>query len=148
MYLIMKNSIVTITSKTKKRERGMDKQKKPSKVFYRKIIFLKSFAKFTVKHLCQSLLFIKVLKLQAWAWASACSLIKEETLVQVFSCEFWAIAFKNSWLKQAQGTAESPLKKKKNNNNPAVWVWKILATQGSETNAFFKVGLNYVMITS
>ena len=146
MYLIMKNSIVTITSKTKKRERGMDKQKKPSKVFYRKIIFFKSFAKFTVKRLYQSLLFIKVLKLEALAWASACSLIKEETLVQVFSCESWAIAFKNSRLKQAQRTAESPLKKKK--NNPAVWVWKILATQGSETNAFFKVGLNYVMITS
>ena len=38
---------------------------------------LRNFAKFTRKHLCQSLFFNK-----------ACNFIKKETLAQVFSCEF------------------------------------------------------------
>ena len=44
---------------------------------------LRNFAKFTGKRLCQSLVFNKV--------AGACSFIKEETLVQVFSCKFCEI---------------------------------------------------------
>ena len=39
---------------------------------------LRNFAKFTGKHLCQSLL--------------ACNFIKKETLAQVFSCEFCEIS--------------------------------------------------------
>ena len=43
----------------------------------------KNFAKFTGKHLCQSLFFNKV--------AGLCNFIKNKTLVQVFSCEFLEI---------------------------------------------------------
>ena len=45
---------------------------------------LRNFAKFTGKHLCQSLYFNKVAGL-----ACVCNFIKIETLAQVFSCEFW-----------------------------------------------------------
>ena len=43
---------------------------------------LRNFSKFTGKHLCQSLFFIKL----------ACNFIKKETLAQVFSCEFCKIS--------------------------------------------------------
>ena len=46
---------------------------------------LKNFAKFTGKHLCQSLFFNKVA-------GGACNFIEKETLVQVFSCEFCEIS--------------------------------------------------------
>ena len=46
---------------------------------------LRNFAKFTRKHLCQSLFFDKVAGL-------ACNFIKKETLAQVFSCEFCEIS--------------------------------------------------------
>ena len=46
---------------------------------------LRNFAKFTGKHLCQSLFFNKVAGL-------ACNSIKKETLAQVFSCEFCEIS--------------------------------------------------------
>ena len=46
---------------------------------------LRNFAKFTGKHLCQSLFFNKVA-------GGACNIIKKETLVQVFSCEFCEIS--------------------------------------------------------
>ena len=52
-----------------------------------KKVVLKNFSKFTGKHLCQSLL----VKLQA----SAPATLLKETLVQVFSCEFFEI-FKNT----------------------------------------------------
>ena len=42
---------------------------------------LRIFAKFTGKHLCQSLFFKNVT-------GAACNLIEKETLAQVFSCEF------------------------------------------------------------
>ena len=48
---------------------------------------LENLAKFTGKHLCQSLFFNKVA-------VQACKSIKKETLAQVFSCEFCQI-FKN-----------------------------------------------------
>ena len=44
-----------------------------------------NFAKFTGKHLCQSLFFNKVA-------GQACNFIKKETLAQVFSCEFCKIS--------------------------------------------------------
>ena len=51
-----------------------------SEVFCKKGV-LKNFAKFTGKHLCQSLFFNKFL-----------GFMKEETLVQEFSCEFCEIS--------------------------------------------------------
>ena len=50
---------------------------------------LKNFAKFTGKHLCQSLFFNKVTVL-------ACNFTKKEALAQMFSCEFCEI-FKNTF---------------------------------------------------
>ena len=47
---------------------------------------LRNFAKFTAKHLCQSLFFNKVAGLRLRLWA--CNFIKKETLAQVFSCKF------------------------------------------------------------
>ena len=55
-----------------------------------KKVVLKNFAKFTGKHLCQSLLFNEVAGLRP----EAGNFIKKETLVHVFPCEFWLI-FKN-----------------------------------------------------
>ena len=52
--------------------------------------FIKNFAKFTGKHMCQSLCFNKVVSIA----------LKKQTLVQVFSCEFCKI-FKNSFLKNS-----------------------------------------------
>ena len=53
---------------------------------------LGNFAKFTGKHLCQSLFFNKV----AGQRPEACNFIKKETLAQVFSCEFCEIS-KNTY---------------------------------------------------
>ena len=53
-----------------------------SEAFWEKGV-LRNFAKFAVKHLCQSLFFNKV---PAW------NFIKKETLAQVFSCEFCKIS--------------------------------------------------------
>ena len=55
-------------------------QKQLPEVFCKKGV-LRNFAKFTGKHLCQSLFFNK-----------ACNFIKEETLAQVLSCEFCEIS--------------------------------------------------------
>ena len=48
---------------------------------------LGNFAKFTGKHLCQSLFLIKL-------QAKTCNFIKKETPTQVFSCEFFEISKK------------------------------------------------------
>ena len=56
-------------------------------VFCKKVV-LRNLAKFTEKHLYQSLFFNKA----AGFAAEACSFIKKETLAQVFSCEFWEIS--------------------------------------------------------
>ena len=50
-------------------------------MFYKKDV-LGNFTKFTGKHLCQSLFFNKVAGLRP------ASLLKKETLTQMFSCEF------------------------------------------------------------
>ena len=47
---------------------------------------LRNFAKFTGKHLCQSLFFNKVAGLRP------ATLLKKETLALVFSCEFYEIS--------------------------------------------------------
>ena len=59
-------------------------------VFYKEGV-LKSLAKFTGKHLCQSFFFNKV--------ADTCNFIKKEALVQVFACEFCEIS-KNTFLER------------------------------------------------
>ena len=48
----------------------------------------RNFAKFTGKHLCQSLFFNKVAGLRP----KTCNIIKKETLARVFSCEFCKIS--------------------------------------------------------
>ena len=50
------------------------------------VFFTKNFTKFTGKHLCQSLFFNKVAGLRP------ATLLKKETLAQVFSCEFCEIS--------------------------------------------------------
>ena len=67
------------------REKVSEVQKQPPDVLRKKGV-LRNVAKFTRKHLCQSLLLIK---LQAW---SLQLYIKKEILVQVFSCEFCQIS--------------------------------------------------------
>ena len=61
-------------------------------MFYKnaKKVVLKDFAKFTGKHLCQSLVFTKVT-------GETCNFINKENLAQVFSSEFCEI-FKNIFL--------------------------------------------------
>ena len=49
---------------------------------------LRNFPKFTGKHLCQRLFFNKVAGLRP----NACNVIKKESLVLVFSCEFCEIS--------------------------------------------------------
>ena len=51
---------------------------------------LRNFRKFTGKHLCQSLFFNKVAGLRL------ATLLKKETLAQVFSCDFCEI-YKNTF---------------------------------------------------
>ena len=60
---------------------------------------LGNFAKFTGKHLCQSLFFNKVA-------GGACNFIKKETLAQVFSCEFCEIS-KNTFSQRTPLVAAS-----------------------------------------
>ena len=59
---------------------------------------LRNIAKFTGKHLCQSLFFNKVAVLRSVT-------IKKETLVQVFSCEFWEISINTSYTEHLSATA-------------------------------------------
>ena len=64
---------------------------------------LRNFAKFTGKHLCQSLFLIK---LQASGLQQACNFIKKKTLAQVFSCEFCEIS-KNTFFTEHLWTTAS-----------------------------------------
>ena len=73
-------------------------KEQPLEVFCKKGVF-KNFAKFTEKHLCQSLFFKKL-------QASACNFIKKETLAQVFSCEICEI-FKNIYFTEYPRTTAS-----------------------------------------
>ena len=71
---------------------------------------LRNFAKFTRKHLCQSLIFNKVAGLRT---TEACNFIKKETLVLLFSCEFCEIS-KNTF------THRTPLVAASTQGRPAV----------------------------
>ena len=64
----------------------------------KKVVF-RNFAKFTGKHLCQSIFFNKV---EAW------NFIKKETLAQMFSCEFCEIS-KNTFFHRTPLVAASEL---------------------------------------
>ena len=70
-----------------------------SEVFCKKGV-LENFAKFTGKHLCQSLFLIKRLRHEAW------NFIKKETLAQVFTCEFSEIS-KNTFFYRTPPVAAS-----------------------------------------
>ena len=67
-------------------------------VFCKKDV-LRNFAKFTGKHLCQSLYFNKVA-------GKACNFIKKESLAQGFSCEFCEIS-KNTFFYRTPPVAAS-----------------------------------------
>ena len=77
----------------------IDRSSRPE-VFCKKGV-LKKFAKFSGKHLCQSLFFNKVA-------GGACNFIKKETLAQVFSCEFCKIS-KNTFFYRTPPVAASVL---------------------------------------
>ena len=62
---------------------------------------LKNFAKFTGKHLCQSLFFNKV----AGLGPGACNVIKKEILAQVFSCDLCEISKNTFFTELLWGTA-------------------------------------------
>ena len=72
-------------------------QKQPLDVFCKKVA-LRIFAKFTGKHLCQSLYFNKVAGL-------AYNFIKKETLAQMFSCEFYEISKNNFFTEHLRTTS-------------------------------------------
>ena len=73
-----------VTLDTEHKIKRIKNQKTGSVVFCNKSV-LKNFAKFTGKHLYQSLLFNKVAGLRS------ATLSKKDTLTQVFSCEFCEI---------------------------------------------------------
>ena len=77
-------------------------QKQPPEVFCKKGV-LTDFAKFTGKHLCQSLFLNKV---ERPGGLKAYNFIKKETLAQVFSCEFCEIS-KNTFLHRTRLVAAS-----------------------------------------
>ena len=65
---------------------------------------LRNFAKFTGKHLCQSLFLNKVA-------GTACNFIKKETLTQVFSFEFSEISKNTFFTEHVWATASVTLRK-------------------------------------
>ena len=72
-------------------------------MFYKRA-FLRNFTKFTGNHLCHSLFFNKVAGLRP----EACSFIKNETLAQVFSYEFFKIS-KNTFTYRTPTVAASDM---------------------------------------
>ena len=68
---------------------------------------LRNFAKFTGKHLCQSLFFDKVAGLKPEAY----NFIKKEILAQVFSCEFCIISKNTFFTEHVWATASEMIKK-------------------------------------
>ena len=88
-------------------------QKQPPEVFYKKGV-LKNFAKFTGKHLCQSLFFNKVAGLRNFAKFTGKHLCqrlfaRNETLAQVLSCEFCEVFKNNSFTKHLRTDASVKL---------------------------------------
>ena len=84
-YVVFRNRLQTSILIVSESER-INYRSSRLEVFCKKGV-LKSFVKFTGKHLCQSLFFHKV---------AGHNFIKKETLAQVFSCEFYEIS-KNSF---------------------------------------------------
>ena len=82
------------------------RQEHPPEVFYKKYVF-KNFAKFTGKQLWQSLFFNKVAG-------------EEETLMEVFSCEFCEI-FKNTLFTEHLRVTAFVQKKEKKNSKCSSW---------------------------
>ena len=101
-YLIIYNltQVVALkqqTEKTNKQTKNIIKneyQKQPPEVFY----VFKNFAKFTGKHLCQSLCFNKVA-------GGTCNLIKKEIVTMMFSCEFCEISMSAFFTEHLRTTA-------------------------------------------
>ena len=69
---------------------------------------LGNFAKFTEKHLCQSFCFNKVTGFRP----QTCNFIKKETLVLMFSCEFYEISKSTFFTEPLQTTASGDYFKK------------------------------------
>ena len=67
---------------------------------------LRYFAKFTGKHLCQSLFFNEVV-LNKVAGSLACNFIKKEALAQVFSCEFSEISKNTFFIEHLRAAASN-----------------------------------------
>ena len=67
---------------------------------------LRYFAKFTGKHLCQSLFFNKV-ALNKVAGSLACNFIKKEALAQVLSCEFSEISKNTFFIEHLRAAASN-----------------------------------------
>ena len=61
----------------------------------------RNFTKFTGKHLCQSLFFNKVAGLRS------ATLLKKETMAQVFSCEFSKISKNTFFTEHPEATASA-----------------------------------------
>ena len=87
-----------------------------SEVFYKKGV-LRNFAKFSGKHLCQSLFLIKVAGL-------SCNFIKKETVAQVFSCEFCEF-YKNTFYVRTPLVVASDKKGK----NALILLWSLKSEQ-------------------
>ena len=97
------------------------------KAFYKKGV-LRNFAKFTGKHLCQSLFFNKVADLEA------CDFIKKETLAQ-FSCEFYEI-LKNTIFYKTTRMAASAVTKN------SVWSFRSSRPEVFCTKGVLKISQN------
>ena len=69
--------------------------------------FLRNFAKFTGKYLCQSLFFDKVAGLKPEAY----NFIKKEILAQVLSCEFCIISKNTFFTEHVWATASEMIEK-------------------------------------
>ena len=61
---------------------------------------LRNFAKFTGKHMCQSLFFKKIL-------GQVCNFVKKETLAQVLSCEFCKVTKNTFFTEPLPATAKA-----------------------------------------
>ena len=81
-------------NKQNKQKTKNEYQKQSPEVFY----VLKNLAKFTERHLCQSLFFNKVA-------SCACNFIKKEILTWVFSCELCKISKSTFFIEHLQTTA-------------------------------------------
>ena len=117
-------------------------QKQRPGVFCKKRI-LTNFAKFTGKHLCQSLFFNKVAGLRS------ATLLKKEILTQVFSCEFFKISKDTFFTEQLRTTASVDLGRR---SWLHLWIYGTKIIHGAATivelTRIFKSVQQYVNINS